>query len=288
MPRNRTMAFAWIKLTLIFDCLVDVNQTKGLLLNFDQFRLMSATKTRRNHWISLVLFLFFWCFVCVEQKYVSLSNGRSKLFVGLCANQSRRSGRKKKYFELKWKRFAGFFRRYIPYLNYKFDHKVTNQSLEQQFFVRNFMLWMFSVTFFCLFLLVSLLGDIFFHHMHTPHHKMRSTKCNLIIISSRFVISKMIFFFPQWFGLFFLFQMTYTHTNFEHENTIYRICLTIPASSSSFPVDSLVFSLSLRFFLYYAVARPLFFLPLFCCCCIKLQIIRCFFYSIPNFSLLSG
>lgn len=131
-------------------------------------------------------------------------------------------------------------------------------------------------------------GGYFFHHMHTPHHKMRSTKCNLIIISSRFVISKMIFFFPQWFGLFFLFQMTYTHTNFEHENTIYRICLTIPASSSSFPVDSLVFSLSLRFFLYYAVARPLFFLPLFCCCCIKLQIIRCFFYSIPNFSLLSG
>lgn len=220
MPRNRTMAFAWIKLTLIFDCLVDVNQTKGLLLNFDQFRLMSATKTRRNHWISLVLFLFFWCFVCVEQKYVSLSNGRSKLFVGLCANQSRRSGRKKKYFELKWKRFAGFFRRYIPYLNYKFDHKVTNQSLEQQFFVRNFMLWMFSVTFFCLFLLVSLLGDILFHHMHTPHHKMRSTKCNLIIISSRFVISKMIFFFPQWFGLFFCFKW-HIHTRISNTRTLF-------------------------------------------------------------------
>lgn len=55
-------------------------------------------------------------------------------------------------------------------------------------------------------------GDIFFHHMHTPHHKMRSTKCNLIIISSRFVISKMIFFLSAMiWTFFFVSNDIYTH-----------------------------------------------------------------------------
>lgn len=143
-----------------------------------EFRSISIDECNENKKKSLNIASFVPFFLCVEQKYVSLSNGRSKLFVGLCANQSRKSGRKKKYFELKWKRFAGCFRRYIPYLNYKFDHKVTNQSLEQQFFVRNFMLWMFSVTFFSLFLLVSLLGIFFF--TTCTHHTIKCEAQNAI------------------------------------------------------------------------------------------------------------
>lgn len=131
----------------------------------------------------------------------------------------------------------------------------------------------------------------FSHHMHTLHHKMRSTKCNLIWFDFFFIRFCCFSFVSNKFRndldiYFFLFQNDiYTHEFRTREHYLSNML-----DDSFFFFFSrgftCFFSLSLRFFffLYYALSQDLFSFEFFNFCVLNCKLYDAFF-PISNFFL---